>query len=717
MKTYETKNVRNVVLMGGPKSGKTTLAESMMFEGKVIDRRGTIEAKNTMSDNTEIEQIYQRSIYSTLLYTEFKDVKFNIIDTPGSDDFVGGVYSAFSVCESAIVLVNATQGVEVGTEIFIRQAEKHHKPVTLAINQLDSEKADWHLALESLKNVYGGKIVLVQYPVNPGASFNSFIDVLKMKLYSFTDDNGTRQEADIPADMLEEAKALQQELIEKAAENDEHLMETFFDKGSLTEDEIRAGLRAGMEKNDIFPVFCLSAKKDIGVKRLMEFTINTNPNPGQVENELKEGKTIKAEANGPVSLFFYKTALEQHLGDVAYFKVMSGTLKEGMDLINPETGDKERISIIYATAGKKREKISEMQAGDIGCTVKLKSIKVGQTLSAAGCEYVFAPTKFPNPKFRTAIKAKEEKDDEKLGELLNRASAEDPTIVVEYSKELKQTILSGQGEHHINILKWKLNNIDKLDIELSAPKIPYRETITKVAAAEYRHKKQSGGAGQFGEVHLLIEPYFEGKPEGNKFKVDGQDMVLNIKGKEEYPLEWGGKLEYYNCIVGGAIDARFMPAILKGVMEKMTEGPLTGSYARDIRVYIFDGKMHPVDSNELSFKLAARNAFKEAFKKAGPKIMEPIYNIEVTVPSDCMGDVMSDLQNRRALIEGMQSEAGFEVLKARIPLAELYRYSTTLSSLTSGRATFSQKFAEYQQVPADVQEKLLKAYEATEETE
>lgn len=713
MKTYETKNVRNVVLLGSPKSGKTSLAESMMFEGKVIDRRGTIEGKNTMSDNTEIEQMYQRSIYSTLLYTEFKDTKFNIIDTPGSDDFVGGVYSAFSVCESGIVLVNATQGVEVGTEIFIRQAAKHGKPVILAINQLDHEKADWHLAIDSLKNVYGGKVVLVQYPINTGSSFNAFIDVLKMKMYRFKDDNGTREELEIPEEMMEEAQALQQELVEKAAENDESLMEIFFDKGSLTEDEIRAGLRAGMMKGDIFPVFCLSAKKDIGVKRLMEFTINTAPNPSDEEVVLKDGNTAKVDANGPVALFFYKTALEQHLGDVAYFKVMSGTLKEGMDMVNPETGDKERVSVIYAAAGKKREKIAEMKAGDIGCTVKLKSVKVGMTLTS-GTDTVYAPTKFPEPKFRTAIKAKEEKDEEKLGELLNRASAEDPTIVVEYSKELKQTILSGQGEHHINILKWKLNNVDKLEIELMAPKIPYRETITKIATADYRHKKQSGGAGQFGEVHLLIEPYFEGKPENNKFKVDGQEMVLNLKNKEEYPLEWGGKLEYYNCVVGGAIDARFMPAILKGIMEKMTEGPLTGSYARDIRVYVYDGKMHPVDSNELSFKLAARNAFKEAFKKAGPKIMEPIYNIEVTVPSDCMGDVMSDLQNRRALIEGMQSEAGFEVLKARIPLAELYRYSTTLSSLTSGRATFSQRFAEYQQVPADVQEKLLKAYEESE---
>lgn len=717
MKTYNTQNVRNIVLLGSSKSGKTTLAETMMYEGKIIDRRGSVEAKNTISDNTEIEQIYQRSIFSTLLYTEFKDTKFNIIDTPGSDDFVGGVYSAFSVAENGVLIVNATQGVEVGTEIFARHAQKHQKPLIVGVNQLDSEKADWHATIDSLKQSFGNKIVLVQFPVNAGTSFNQFVDVLKMKLYTFTDENGTRLEADIPAEYADEAADLHQQLVEMAAENDENLMEAFFDKGKLTEDEIRAGLKIGMRKGDIMPVFCLSAKKDIGVKRLMEFTINTCPSPDLCPNKLVDGTEVKVDSNGPTSLFVYKTGMEQHLGEVTYFKVMSGKLTEGMDLVNPVNGNKERISIIYASAGKKREKVSEVCAGDIACTVKLKSVKTNQTLDAPGCEWEFAPTQFPAPKFRTAIKAKEEKDDEKLGEILNRASAEDPTIIVEYSKELKQTILSGQGEHHINILKWQINNIHKLDIDLFAPRIPYRETITKVARADYRHKKQSGGAGQFGEVHIIIEPYTDGMPQNNKFKVDGQDYVLNVKGKEEYPLEWGGKLEYYNCIVGGAIDARFMPAILKGIMEKMNEGPLTGSYARDIRVYVYDGKMHPVDSNEMAFKLAARNAFKEAFKKAGPKIMEPIYNVEILVPSDCMGDVMSDLQNRRAIIEGMNSEKGFEVLKARVPLAELYKYSTTLSSLTSGRATFTMSFADYQQVPADVQDKLLKAYEASEKEE
>lgn len=717
MKTYQTSHIRNIVLLGSSKSGKTTLSETMLFEGKVIDRRGAVETKNTVSDNTEVEQMYQRSIYSTPLYTEFMDNKLNFVDTPGSDDFIGGMVSAFRVADTGVMIVNAQQGVEVGTEIFGRYAEQYRKPMIIGVNQLDSEKANWENTVDSLRQAWGKRVVLVQFPVNPGANFDSFVDVLMMKLYHFTDDNGTREEKEIPAELMEKALALQSELMEVAAESDEKLMEKYFDAGELTREEMIRGLYLGFQTGKLNPVFCLSAKKDIGVKRLMEFVINVAPAPSAHAEELTDGKMLECSADGPTSIFIYRTALEQHLGEVSYFKVMSGKLTEGQDLVNPETGGKERISAIYAVAGKKREKVSEMMAGDIGCTVKLKAVKTNQTLCAPGNEMVFKPIVFPPSKFRTAIKAVSEKDDEKLGELLNKASAEDPTIVVQYAKELKQVILSGQGEHHINILKWHLNNIHKIDVELFAPRISYRETITKVAAADYRHKKQSGGAGQFGEVHLLIEPYVEGAPQNNRFKVDGREMVLNIKGKEEYTLDWGGKLEFYNCIVGGAIDARFMPAILKGIMEKMEEGPLTGSYARDIRVYVYDGKMHPVDSNEISFKLAARNAFKEAFRNAGPKIMEPIYSVEILVPSDCMGDVMSDLQNRRAMIEGMSSQKGFEVLKARVPLAELYKYSTTLSSLTSGRATFTMDFLEYAQVPADVQDKLLKAYQEEEKDE
>ncbi|MHC1689787.1 MAG: elongation factor G [Bacteroidales bacterium] len=717
MKVYPTQNIRNIVLLGGTKSGKTTLVETMMFEGKVIDRRGTVEAKTTVSDNAEIEQIYQRSIYPTLLYTEFMDNKLNIIDTPGSDDFIGGVISAFKVADTGVMIVNAQQGVEVGTEIFARYAEKFKKPLILAINQLDHEKANWEAALDSVKQTFGKKVVVIQYPVETGPNFRSFIDVLKMKMYVFKDDNGTREEHEIPEDQKDQANELHQILAEVAAENDESLMELFFDKGVLSEEEIRVGLRIGLAKSEVYPLFCLSGKKDMGVKRLMEFIINVAPAPDKTIQKLKDGTAVPCDSAAQPSIFIYKTSVEPHLGDVSFFRVMSGKIVEGCDLVNPENGAKERLTAIYAVAGKKKEKLTEMVAGDIGCTVKLKTVKTNQTLNGGNKEWAFEPMIFPPSKYRTAIKAKVEKDEEKLGEILNKAHAEDPTIVIEYSKELKQTILSGQGEHHINILKWHLTNTHKIEVDLFPPKIPYRETITKVALADYRHRKQSGGAGQFGEVHILIEPVVEGVAANNRFKVEGKELVLNLKSKEEYKMDWGGKLEYYNCIVGGAIDARFMPAILKGIMEKMEEGPLTGSYARDIRVFVYDGKMHPVDSNEISFKLAGRNAFKEAFKKAGPKIMEPIYNVEVLVPSDCMGDVMSDLQNRRAMIEGMSSEKGFEVLKARVPLAELNKYSTTLSSLTSGRATFTMTFAEYQQVPAEVQDKLLKDYESNDKDE
>lgn len=714
MKTYSSENIRNVVLLGSSKSGKTTLAEAMMYEGKVIDRRGTVEAKNTISDNTEVEQIYQRSIYSTPLYTEFMDHKLNVVDTPGSDDFVGGVVSAFRIADAGVMIINAQQGVEVGTEIFARYADQYNKPLIFGVNQLDAEKANWEKTIEELKQSFGNKIVQIHFPVNAGLDFNAFIDVLSMKMFKFKDDSGNREELEIPADLKDEAELHRAEIMELAAENDEELMDKFFEAGELSPAEIEKGLKLGIANGGIMPVLCLSAKKDIGVKKLMEFIINELPSPAGNKETLVDGTEVACDIKGATAIYVYKVAVEQHLGEVSYFKVMSGKLTEGQDLVNPDNGSKERISAIYAVAGKKREKVTEMLAGDIGCTVKLKSVKTNQTLCASNVDWSFSPTIFPPSKFRTAIKAKVEKDDEKLGDLLNKASAEDPTLIVEYAKELKQMIISGQGEHHINILKWHLNNVHKIEVDMFAPRISYRETITKVATADYRHKKQSGGAGQFGEVHLLIEPIVEGAQQTNRFKVDGKELVLNIKGKEEYPMPWGGKLEYYNCIVGGSIDARFMPAILKGIMEKMEEGPLTGSYARDIRVYIYDGKMHPVDSNEISFKLAARNAFKEAFKKASPKIMEPIFNIEILVPSDSMGDVMSDLQNRRAMIEGMSSVKGFEVLKARVPLAELYKYSTTLSSLTSGRATFTMTFAEYQQVPADVQDKLLKAYEESE---
>lgn len=717
MKEYSTKDIRNVVLIGSAKSGKTTLSEAMLFEGKVIARRGTVEDKNTVSDNEEIEKINQRSIFATPLYAEFMNTKFNVIDAPGSDDFIGGAVSAFKVCENGILVINAQQGVEVGTDIFVRYADKYKLPLIVAVNQLDSEKADWEKTIAEMKETFGHKPIIVQFPVNPGPSFDGFIDVLKMKYYHFKDDNGTREDLDIPANLMDEAETLRQELIEKAAEFDDTLMERFFENGSLTEDEIREGLGKGIRQGGVLPIFCLSGKKDIGVKRLMEFTIKTAISPAETKFVTKDGNEVECNAGNPTSIFIYKTDVEPHLGEVSYFKVMSGHLTEGMDLENAETGDKERLSAIYAVAGAKKEKVSGLQAGEIGCTVKLRAGKTNVTLSQLGSGIAYEHIVFPASKYRCAIKAESQNDETKLGEALSKISAQDPTIIVEYSKELKQTILSGQGEQHINVCKWRLENEFGVKVVMFAPKIPYRETITKVATATYRHKKQSGGAGQFGEVSILICPIVEGVPFTNKFKIEGKDVVLNVKTKEEFDLEWGGRLEFYNCVVGGAIDARFMPAILKGLNDKMTEGPLTGSYARDIRVFVYDGKMHPVDSNEISFILAARNAFKEAFRNAGPKIMEPIYNVEIMTPADYMGACMSDLQNKRALIEGMSSDKGFSVLKARVPLAELYRYSTTLSSLTSGAATFTMEFADYQPVPADVQTKLLAEYAAQEKEE
>ena len=704
MKNYTTDKIRNVVLIGGTRSGKTTLAEAMLYEGKVIDRRGTVEGKTTVSDNTEVEQLYQRSIYSTPLYAEYKDHKINFIDTPGADDYIGGVISALNVCDSAIMTINAGQGVEVGTEIMGRYAEEHKMPMIIAVNQLDTDKSNWDNTIDSLHQAFGSKPTIFQFPVNAGVEFNSFVDVLKMKMYKFSGDDGKCEIVDVPADLMSKAEDMRAELMEMAAESDEALMEKFFDAGELTEEEMHKGLNIGFVNGTLYPVFCVCGKKDIGVQRLMEFLTEVAPAP-------------KEDPTGKTSLFVYKTALEQHLGDVVYFKVLSGKVGEGEDFINMANDSKERITTLYAVAGKKKERVTELAAGDLGCTVKLKAVKNNQTLNTPGYDKVFPPIEYPQSKYRCAVKAVDEKDEEKLGEALNRAGAEDPTMRIEYSKELRQTIINGMGEQHINILKWHINNDYKIDVELFAPKIPYRETITKVATAEYTHKKQSGGAGQYGRVVLLVEPIVEGVEPTGRFKIDGKDTQLTIKGKEEATLDWGGKFEFVNCVVGGAIDAGFMPAIKKGIMQKMEEGPLTGSYARDIRVYIYDGKMHPVDSKEIAFIIAGRNAFKDAFKQAGPKLLEPIYLVEVMVPGDCMGDVMSDIQNRRGIIEGMGSEKGFQILKARVPLAELYKYSTTLSSLTSGRATFTMSFIEYQQVPMDVQEKLLKAYEEEEKDE
>ena len=718
MKVYQTNEIKNIALLGSSGSGKTTLVEAMLFESGVIKRRGSVAAKNTVSDYFPVEQEYGYSVFSTVLHVEWNNKKLNIIDCPGSDDFVGSTVTALNVTDTAIILLNGQYGVEVGTQNHFRYTEKLNKPVIFLVNQLDNEKCDYDNILEQLKEAYGSKVVPIQYPIATGPGFNALIDVLLMKKYSWKPEGGAPTIEDIPAEEMDKAMEMHKALVEAAAENDENLMEKFFEQDSLTEDEMREGIRKGLIARGMFPVFCVCGGKDMGVRRLMEFLGNVVPFVSEMPKvQNTEGKEVAPDSNGPESLYFFKTSVEPHIGEVSYFKVMSGKVHEGDDLLNADRGSKERIAQIYVVAGGNRVKVEELQAGDIGAAVKLKDVKTGNTLNGKDCDYKFNFIKYPNSKYTRAIKPVNEADVEKMMSILNRMREEDPTWVIEQSKELKQTLVHGQGEFHLRTLKWRLENNEKLQVKYEEPKIPYRETITKAARADYRHKKQSGGAGQFGEVHLIVEPYKEGMPVPETYKFNGQEFKITVRGTEEIPLEWGGKLVFVNSIVGGSIDARFLPAIMKGIMARMEQGPLTGSYARDVRVIVYDGKMHPVDSNEISFMLAGRNAFSEAFKNAGPKILEPIYDVEVFVPSDRMGDVMGDLQGRRAMIMGMSSEKGFEKLVAKVPLKEMSSYSTALSSLTGGRASFIMKFSSYELVPTDVQDKLIKDFEAKQTEE
>lgn len=712
MKVYNSHEIKNIALLGNDGSGKTTLTEALLFECGQIKRRGRITAKNTVSDYFPVEQDYGYSVFSTVFHTEWNNKKLNIIDCPGSDDFVGAAMTALNVTDTALLLINGQFGPEVGTQNHFRYTEKLQKPVIFLVNQLDNENCDYEKVVEDLRSIYGNKVVPVQYPVKTGPDFCELIDVILMKKLKWGAEGGEPTIEDIPAEEKERAEAMHKELVEAAAENDEGLMEKFFETEHLTEDEMREGIRKGMVTRSIFPVFCVCASKNMGVGRLMEFLGNVVPFVDEmpaVHNS--RGEEVKLDPNGPTSIYFFKTGVEPHIGEVQYFKVMSGTIHEGDDLSNADRGSKERMAQIFVCSGANREKVEKLSAGDIGCTVKLKDVRTGNTLNGKDCEHRFNFIKYPNPKYTRAIRAVNEADTEKMMAALNRMRQEDPTWEVEQSKELRQILVHGQGEFHLRTLKWRLENLDKIAIEFYEQRIPYRETITKAARADYRHKKQSGGAGQFGEVHLIVEPYSDGMPDPTVYKFGNQEIRIAIKGKEEIPLEWGGKLVFINSVVGGAIDARFMPAILKGIMSRMEQGPLTGSYARDVRVIVYDGKMHPVDSNELSFMLAGRNAFSIAFKEAGPKILEPIYDVEVFVPADKMGDVMSDLQGRRGMIVGMSSENGYEKLQAKVPLKEMASYSTSLSSLTGGRASFIMKFASYELVPGDLQSKLIDAHE------
>jgi len=679
----------------------------MLFEAGLLNRRGSVESKNTVSDYHQIEHVRENSVYATSMHTEWKDYKINIIDTPGLDDFIGEIISALRVADTSLMLINGQYGVEIGTELIWNYVEEFKKPVIFAINQMDHPKTNFDLALDSLKKRFGGAATLMQYPVNPGEGFDSIIDLLKMTMYKFSADGGKPEKLPIPDDQKDKAEQLHNELVEKAAENDEEMMELYFEKGSLDEDQMRKGLKIGMMNQEVFPIFCLSAKNNMGSGRIMGFIDNVAPTLSEsIPESTEAGDQITGELDKPAVLFVFKTLIEPNLGKLSFFKVLQGEVKAGSQLHNHQNDETENLNQLFIMDGKNRNPIEKLVAGDIGATLKLKGTETNHTLSDKSFKSSVNPIDFPEPRVRSAIVPQTKSDSEKLGEVLKKIHEEDPTLQVEYSKELRQLIISGQGELHLSIAKWNLENVYGIHIDYEKPRIPYRETIRKPADATYRHKKQSGGAGQFGEVYMKIEPYYQGMAEPTEF---------NVRGKDEIELEWGGKLVYYNCIVGGVIDIRYMPAILKGVMEKMEVGPLTGSYVRDVRVMVYDGKMHSVDSNDISFKIAGSKAFSAAFIEADPQILEPIYDLEVLVPEELMGEVMTDLQTRRAIIMGMDTKGHYQVIKAKTPLSELDRYSTSLRSITQGRASFHSKFAEYSSVPGEIQKKLTEEYTEVEE--
>lgn len=709
MAEFDTSHVKNIVLLGHAGSGKTSLAECMLYEAGLITRRGSIAEKNTVADYHELEQERGNSIFSKLLHTKWQGYKINIIDTPGYDDFAGEVISALRVADTGVMLLNGVMGVEVGTDIIWEYTEKFKTPMLLAVNKLDDENADFDRTLAEAKSHFGSKVVAVQYPLNQGIGFNAIIDVLKMTMYKFPEKGGKPEKLPIPDSEKEKADNLHRELVEAVAVNDETLMEHYLDKGELDEDEMKTGLKKSLINHDLFPVFCTSAVRDMGSGRIMGFIDNVCPSANEMPHQVtKAGEDLPCDANGPACIFIYKTVSEPHVGELSFFKVYSGTIKSGMELENETTGVSEKINQLFLVEGNKRVPVNELVAGDIGATLKLKNTHTNNTLHIRGKNYELKPIEYPRSNMTVAIEPGKKGEEEKLSVALHQLVEEDPTLIVEVSSELKQTLLHCQGDMHLAVAKWKIEHNHKVDVKFIKPRIAYRETIRRMAESTYRHKKQSGGAGQFGEVFMRIEPWYEGMPE---------PANLSVRGKDIHNLDWGGKLVFYNCIVGGAIDQRFLPSILKGVMEKMHEGPLTGSYVRDVRVCVYDGKMHPVDSNDISFKIAGLQAFRQAFQQADPQILEPIMHVEVLCPDDLTGAIMGDLQSRRAIVEGIDSEGHFQKVIGRVPLAEMDGYSSSLRSITQGRAKFSSSFLEYSPVPFDLQRKLVDDYAKTEKEE
>jgi len=705
--SLETKNIRNIVLLGHSGCGKTTMIEAMLFEAKEISRIGSIDGKSTTSDFTNIEKDKGNSIFSTLVHAKWKDSKINIIDTPGLDDFVGEVVSSMKIADTAGIVLNSTSGVEVGTELVWENIEKYGTPAFFVINQMDHDKSDYEKTLDQAKERFGSNVLPLQFPYNQGIGFDSIIDALRMVMYVFPEGGGKPEKKEIPADAMEKAQEMHNAIVEAAAEEDEALMEKFFEDGSLSEEDLTQGLKIALINQDIYPLFITSAKNNMGTGRVMGFINDIVPSPAdRAPAKLEDGGTLECKTDGPNVLFIFKTMSEPQVGLVSYFKVYSGIIKSGVDLENKENRTIERLNQIFVTNGKTRDQVDELVAGDIGVTVKLKNSHTNNTLADKGVDLKIEKILFPEPRIREAIVPPGKAEMEKLMKALHQIEEEDPTLKLEQNATLKQTIIHGQGQLHLDIIKYRIEKMNGISMEFTKPKVPYRETITKMSEGSYRHKKQSGGAGQFAEVHMRIEPYVEGMadPKG-----------LTVRNVELEGLDWGGQLSYLWCIVGGSIDKNYSNAIKKGIIQKMEEGPLTGSNVQDIRVSVFDGKMHQVDSSDMAFMIATSYLFKDLFVKSAPKLLEPIYEVSILCPEESMGDIMSDLQTRRAIIQGMDSEGHYQKIIAKVPLAELYKYSSILRSLSQGRAKFSRVFSDYAPVPHDLQQELVAEYKAQQE--
>ena len=694
-KEYTTDKIRNIAFIGHGGSGKTTISEAVLLTSGTSTRFGRVEDGSSISDYHPDEIERKISINASLLHCDWETFKFNILDTPGYSDFTGEVVSSLRVSDIAVVLLKAVEGTEVGTEIVWNYTKRYQTPAILIVNKLDNENADFDHAFASAKNRFGADVTLVQFPANQGLTFDSIVDVLKMKMYKYQrDGSGRFTETDIPAEFKEKAEALHEELIEKIAETDEDLMNKFFEDGTLKDADLQKGLKLALNTRKIFPVFCAAASMNIGISPILSFLVQYGPSPAdrgpvQAKDQKNQDIQVAPDANAQPSLFAFKTVSEQHVGELSFFRVYSGTVTPGLDLTNNSNGKVERLGQIFVMNGKERRDVGKLLAGDIGAVVKLKDTHTNNTLSSRSFSVLYPPIEFPEPVIRMAIKARAKGDEDKIGTGLHYLHEEDPTFLVHVDGELSQTIIAGQGELHLLIVTKRLKEKYGVDVDLAEPRIPYKEAIkAKVNEIEYKHKKQTGGRGQFGHVYLKLEP-----------------------------LPRGGGFEFVDEVVGGVVPGRFIPAVEKGVIETMHRGVLAGYQIVDVRVTIFDGSYHTVDSDEHSFKIAGAMAFKKGFLEARPVLLEPINEIEVIVPDEYMGDVMGDISGRRGKISGMESEGSFQKIKALVPMSEIHKYSTILRSMTQGRGVYRTKFSHYEELPREQAEKVIAAKEKAKEEE